>query len=465
MSTLTLPRIDGPAVALAAGAGLVAVAAVVAGDWTVIAGVAVSLPVLVWVWARPQRGLLLLAALLPFDGLLLLVENPPVVDAWKEAILGFTLIAALVGARRQPWPRRVPSWVVPLVVLATLAAFSAAFVSPLRAGVGMKVMFTGVGMAVVAWRCPLDERERDQLVTVLAVVGALAAVVGLTQQALGHQQLRELGYLYNSTIRFVGGSMRSWSTFNQPFPYAFFLMLVMLVCGAVALERPLRSRNALILLAMPLYVAGLAVSYVRAAWFGLAAGVIYLAITRYRTLLRATPLAVAGLVIALVLGSGSFFASASLFERFDRWSSLPAATAEAPLGQGIGSAGAAAARAEVLAGGTPTFAGDAIFATEVVYQPDNHYFKMLYELGLAGLLAFVTLLLAIAAGARRAERDPAIGAFAAGTSALVVAAAVASFASTFFEVFPVDYLFWLVVGVGAIGRTVVLPNTTREVRS
>lgn len=463
MSTTTLTRPEAPANAAIGVAALTAVGATVMGvAWAVVAA-AVAVPVLVWIWARPPRGVFVLVALMPFDGLLLLVEHPAAAAAWKEALLGFMLLAAIAGGGR-PRPASAPLWAFPLAGLATIALVSAAFVAPLQAAVGLKIMFTAVLVAVVVWWCPLDDRERDQLVTILAVVAAIVAAIGLAQQVVGHARLYELGYAYNSTIRFSGGFLRSFSTFNQPFPYAFFLMVTALVTAAVALDEPLRTRNALILLAMPLYVAGLAVSFVRAAWIGLAAGFVYLAFARHRTLLRAAPLVVAALAIAFVLGAGGFFASESLQARFDRWQGLPTVTAAAPFGQGVGSAGAAAARVESLGGGDPTFDTERVRATQVVYQPDNHYLKVLFELGIPGLVAFGALLLGVAASARSMESHPRLGAFAAGTTAVVVAASVASLASTFFEIFPADYLFWLVAGVGAVGRPLTLPTRPREAR-
>ncbi len=54
---------------------------------------------------RPQRGVLALAVLVPFDGLLLLVPHPPVLDGWKEAVVLATVAAALVAPPTGPRPR------------------------------------------------------------------------------------------------------------------------------------------------------------------------------------------------------------------------------------------------------------------------------------------------------------------------------------------------------------------------
>lgn len=409
--------------------------------------VALLLPVVAAVWQRPQRGVLLLLVLLPFDGLLLLVDVPPPVTAWKEALLALTLLAALQPRLRPSQPRPVPAWVWPAALLFTLSILALLWAPPLQALVGIKVTFFGMLTAAVVWRCPLTARDRDLAVTLLAATGTVVAVVGLGQQVLGPERLHELGYEYNSTIRFTGGWLRSWSTFNQPFPFAFFLMAVTLVAGSVALDDPDRLRNRLVLAALPLLVAGMAVAVVRAAWIGLLVGAVYLALTRHRVLLAAAPVVLGTVAVALVLGMGAFFVSPSVAARLDRWEQIPGLVTAAPFGEGIGTAGAAAAKTEALSGGVPTYDPVRMSATRVVFQPDNTYVKVLYELGVIGLGLFVLALLAAFAASRRAEADPEMGPFAAGVSALLLAASVASLAASLFEIFPLDYVIWLLVGI------------------
>lgn len=413
--------------------------------------VAVVLPVVAAIWHRPQRGVLLLVALVPFDGLLLLADVPAAVTAWKEALLVVTLLAAAAVHRRAASTPPVPAWAWAAAVLATLSLISLAWAPPMQALVGLKVTFFGMLTAAVVWRCPLTPRDRDHLVTVLAATGALVALVGIAQQFLGPERLADLGYAYNSTIRFTGSVMRSWSTFNQPFPFAFFLMVVTLVTGSVALADRDRLRSRLVLLAMPLFVAGMAVAVVRAAWIGLLAGAAYLAVTRHRVLLTAAPLLAGAVGVVAILGAAGFFNPPSLSTRVERWAQVPAVVAAAPFGEGIGTAGAAAAKTETLAGGNPTYNPARLNATRVVFQPDNNYFKVLYELGVLGLGLFMLALITAFAGTRRAEAHPDLGPFASGASAVLVAAAVASLGASLFEIFPLDYVVWLVVGVATTG--------------
>lgn len=431
--------------------------------WTLAGALLVALAG--WVWRRPQRGLLLLVTLLPFDGLLLVLPLPPGAVAWKETLLALTLLAGLQPGRGPAATRRVPGWMSALALFAAAALVTVAWTPTFQAAVGMKVTFFGMLAGVAAWRCPLEARDRDRLVSILAVTGALTAAVGLLQQAMGPSRLHELGYSYNSVIRFTGSFMRSWSTFNSPFPFAFFLMLVVLVTGAAALTDPRRLRNRLVLLAMPLYAAGLAVAVVRTAWVGLVMGIGYLAVTRHRRLLRAAPAVLGVLALLLVVGVAGFFRSASAGDRLSRWEQLPGVVASAPGGVGVGSAGAAAAKAGALSGTSVTFDPQRVGSATHVFQPDDSYLEVLYEDGVAGLALFLVALAALFARARASAAIPgADGDFAAGVAALVAAAAVAAVASSLFEIFPLDYLLWLLAGTVSTLPTATRAPATRPAR-
>jgi hypothetical protein len=74
------------------------VAAFIAEAVLPLATLAVVAPLGVALTRRPQRGLLVLAALVPFDGLLLLVPDLPALAAgWKEALVLSTLAATFVA--------------------------------------------------------------------------------------------------------------------------------------------------------------------------------------------------------------------------------------------------------------------------------------------------------------------------------------------------------------------------------
>lgn len=421
-------------------------AVVVVGQLLVVVGLLLR--------ARPQRGVLALALLAPFDGLLLLVPHPAVVDGWKEALVLATLGAAVIApasVRHLSPGRPRPGWAPALLGLLLLGTGSALLVGGLQGVIGMKVNFFYLLLLPALWLCPLGARDRDRLVSLLMLTGVLAAIVGLTQQALGGEALNRLGYEYNTTIRTAGGLLRSFSTFNQPFPFGLYEMLVLLVGIPVALTEPGRRRNRVFLLATPLLVVGMLSSIVRAAILGLVVGAVFLWWHRHRVLAHIVPVLLA---VALFVPAAIYvplLSPTSLGQRSAGWSQTFGEVLAAPFGNGIGASGSAAEKAAQVAGLRPE-----------TYQPDNYYFKTAYELGPIGLWLLVLVLVAAFGAARRAgdaletaaRDDPVVAvearrdaALAAGIAASVLAAAASSIVATYFEIFPLDLFFWLLLGV------------------
>jgi hypothetical protein len=430
----------------------VAGGSVVTVAW-IVAGLHVLLAFAVVVGPRPQRGVLLLAALAPFSGLLLLVPHPPLVDLWSEALVAGTAVAALAApaaARRQAGGS-LPGWVPALLALMAVGLLSAAAVGGTQAITGFKINYYYALLLPILWRCPLSARERDHLVSVLMGTGVLVALVGLWQQAVGQEALHDLGYEYNVTIRTAGGLLRSFSTFNQPFPFGLYLTLVLLVATPVALRELQRPRNALFLALTPVLILGMLSSIVRAAIAGLAVGGLFLWRHRDRRLAHAVPVVLVVLLLLPPRVYGPLLSATSLGERSSGWAATFGEVLAAPFGNGIGASGSAAEKTALVVGGH-----------QGIYQPDNYYFKTLYELGPIGLWLFVLFLISVitcavatsrAAWARAvtsdaerltARRDASL---AAGIGASVLGACVASFVSTYFEIFPVDLFFWLLLGV------------------
>ena len=405
-------------------------------------------PLCVLLAQRPQRGLLLLTALLPFDGLLLIVPGGEAVGPWKEALLVLTLLATLVappGALRRDRPD-VPPWVLPLVAFTLLGLVSAAFVGGLVALWGLKIGYFYVLVPLVLWRCPFDARDRDRLVTILMASGALIAAYGLVQQLLGAERLNALGYEYNTVIRFSGDLLRSFSSFTQPFSFGLFMTLVLLVCLPVALADHRRMRNLLFLVSTPLLVVGMAASVVRGASLGLGIGLIVLMVWRFRGLAHAAAPAAIGLLLVPAPVVAAYLSSSSLGQRTAGWSLILERVASAPFGNGVGTTGSAAEKVVEL-GVSPE---EVIrLRGEELYLPDNQYVKTVLELGPIGLWLLLLVGAAVVAHAvstaRRSDGDDR--ALAQGIAAAVIGAAAASTVSTYLEIFPLDFYFWLLVGV------------------
>lgn len=395
-------------------------------------------------WAlldRPQRGILTLAGLVPFNGLLLLVPHPELVDGWKEGLVVATFAASLLSPRSVPWREmRLPGWAAPAGLLLLLALLSAVFVPTTQGIQGLKIGYFYLLVALIILRNPFTARDRDRLVTILMVGGVITAVYGVAQQVLGGSRLAAMGYEYNETIRTAGGFLRSFSTFNQPFGFGLFSMMVLLVCGSVALAQPRRWRNAVFLALSPLLLAGMLLTVVRGAYLGLALGALLLAVVRYRGLLLSIPFALAVLINLPEAARSAALSASSLGERGAGWSAIVDEILRHPSGIGIGTTGSVAAKVAALSGSRAT-----------IYQPDSHYVKMLLELGIIGLWLFVLLLvtaLATALATARRAVDPD-AALALGIAASFFAATGAAFVSTYLEIFPMDVYFWMFLGVVA----------------
>jgi hypothetical protein len=441
----------------------VTIVAIVFGHLSLLLVGLVAVVGAIWVAIRPQRGLLLLVALVPFDGLRLPLDIQGSVASWKEALAVFTAAAALLATRRMP-KREPPDWFWWLVGLAGVALVWGAIHQSKASFWGLKLDFVYLTLAYAAWRCPLNRRDRDHLVSILMGIGALTAAFGVLQQILGHQRLNELGYDYNSVLRFNGGFLRAISTFALPFSFGFYLMMVIVICLPVALADLSRRRNRWFVALCPLLAVGLVTSIVRAAMLGLLVGLLYLGIRRFRSVLAVlVPLGLAALFFVPGSSATSALSSDSTKARSTNWTENIDAILDHPMGIGVGETGAAKARSygqtiqeQAAAFGIDLEQPDVDVYTPTlnsggVYQPDNYYIKTVVELGVIGLWLLLRVLLGAVREARRLERvpDPTDRALGIGMTAYLAAVMFSMLFATYLELFPMDLYFWLLLGVTA----------------
>lgn len=411
----------------------------------VLAALALVGTVVRFIHHRPSRGILVLVAIAPLDGLVDIAPDVPLLAGWKEGLLLFTLLAAyLAPAGERPAPRR--TWQPAFLGLLALAVISVGAAPAGQRLWGMKIAFFYATITLVLRRQPLDARDRDRLITILMAQAPLLAAYGIAQQALGAERLVDMGYLYNEHVRFAAGHLRSFSTFNQPFPFAFYLFVVTVLCLPIALSHTHRRRNRLFLAALPVIAIGMAFTFVRTAWIATAIGVAVLALRGQRTVRRLVPTATVAAALAVVtvisLNPG-VFSLHSLNEREATWSSNLGEIASAPLGHGIGSIGVAASSAQIQSVGLSEAVATASLSVTII--PDNQYYTWLHGLGLLGLWCFVRMLagfMIVAQGASAID-----DALSEGMFATLVGCCVAAFFANLFEMFPVDALLWTLVGV------------------
>ena len=426
--------------------GVVALGVAMVLGWILwVAALAILVPVVALVYRRPQRGVLIFVVVLTFDGAIKGL-GPASVGVWKQVFVVALLVLTFVcpAEARAPRGRRMPGWVPAFAALLVFGLISALFVEPTRALVGLRISYFSILLALVVWRCPLNHRERDNLVTVFMAMAIITSIIGMWQQVVGHEYLANLGYRYDEEIRFtVGLTLRSFSTFDLPFSFGFYLMLAILIGVPMALAEPKRLRSKVFLLSLPLIGVAMLYTFVRGAMLGLAVGLLYLAFHRYKILVWGIPLA---LCAALFIPAGAtltsaVFGSSSFRDLTTSWEYRVDLIAEHPFGGGIGTTGAAADK-------TATLLSD---DEKLTFQPDNSYLKVAFELGVIGLWLLVLMLVSMFLSTRKAERrvEGTDRDFVAGVSAQFLALMSASLVATYLELVPMDQLFFLMIGIVA----------------
>lgn len=395
---------------------------------------------------RPQWGLIAVAALVPFHGLLLIL--PVAVTFWKEAAVLAVVMACFFAARPRDRLTVVP-WMVPALVLVLVGVVSGLLVLGIGAAFPVKIAFFYLLSVVIVYFFPFTRSDKDLLVTVLMTTGLISALYGLWQQAVGGYQLADLGYEWNVHIRTAGPLLRSFGTFNQPFPFGFYLMLVLTVAGCAALAQPGRLRSRIFWVISPVLLVAMASTVVRASFVGLLAAVIVVGVVLHRRLLiyLAAMTLLGGVLVPLALLIDqrgvltTMVSPSSLQERGGHWSlALPQMLVQ-PFGGGLGTTGAAAEKvAETVGPMAP------------VYQPDNQYLKIGLELGLVGLVLYAVLVGTALVVLRRlilVQADAFERSFTGSVLGATVAACVAAAFSTYLEIFPLDFFFWLLLACAA----------------
>lgn len=393
---------------------------------------------------RPQRGILVLAALTPFDGLLDLLPDGAFPPWWKEALCLATLGAAFFTPNRPKGLAPAVPWWPLAVILAAFGSISALVTAGIWGLLAIKVTFFYLVVVLIVVLVPFTSKDRDHLVSIMMVVAFVTSAYGIVQQFIGGAGLAAWGYEWNETIRTTGPILRSFSTFVQPFGFGLYVMMVLIVAGSVALSNPRRLRNKIFLILTPIMVTGMALSIVRASYLGLGLAGIFLSLTAYKWLQKYI-LAAGVLLVAIIAALPSrilksVFSSSSFEERGSGWTQMFRDMLTYPVGQGLGITGAAG---EKIAREN----GDGISP----YQPDNYYVKLALEIGPIPVFLFIGILLICYVTMMRSYRlrTGEDRAFSIGVAAFIVASAAASLVATYLEIFPIDLYFWLLVSVGA----------------
>ncbi|OFW61267.1 MAG: hypothetical protein A2133_11310 [Actinobacteria bacterium RBG_16_64_13] len=426
---------------LAAGAG--AVAGLTSGSGAVaLVAIVVALSLLALVLVRPEAMLLAVAAFPWIDWVArrtLGVVGP----AWDDALLLFSiglLLWCVIATRR--WEL----WTVP-ITLPTLLALAAAIGSIVVRDVpgdvalfAMRILFQPLLFYFLGFLFPKNKTWVQGAVFVFVLASVALALHGLYQYVTSAPMPASW-----VDVRETGIATRAYSIIENPNGLGAFLLMGTMVSLSLALARGLRRLPRLLwAAACVVQLGGLAVTFSRGAWIGLAAGIVALLVMAYRHyLIPLVGVAVVGWFVvprAFIDRLTFAFSSAYLTKSMEAgrlyvWKMAADYVAAHPwFGLGLGTFGGTSA---------VTFAYGRLWV-------DSFYLQLGAEGGLILLALFLWILLRGAKGLVKGygmTGDPYLRALAAGALGAFAAVAVANLTASVWETLAVGVGFWFLTGL------------------
>ena len=173
-----------------------------------------------------------IAAAIPYFALLpmLTLFVSPLLGGTKEAVTlaavagaGFCVVRLRIDGRRPALDRPV---VVAVALLLLLYLMNVGGAVSKSSGYGwewfhgVRLVAEPLALLLVGMVLPQPRRTLRWATASLVGTGALVAVYGIAQQALGVERLVSLGYRYGQEVRQIGSHLRSFGTLDEPFAYA-----------------------------------------------------------------------------------------------------------------------------------------------------------------------------------------------------------------------------------------------------
>lgn len=424
--------------------------------------VALYLGMLLTFLRAPHVGVALIMVIFPLVPALKVFSRPEV-GAVKDVIsLAAISAAALlwVGGRRRP--ERGVALLVGLLL--------ALYLIDVRGGHGREwatgLRLTGEPLLLLLVGLLLPNPRRNLRWAVWALIGMTVfnALYGLLQQVLGGDRLVSLGYQYNQQIRYIGGHLRSFGTFDDPFAYAVFLLF-----GFAAIVFYAR-RGMWAWVAAALILAGTAASLVRTAALilvGLFGVLLWRGRRPHAAVFFLAGAALAGL-LTLTSAGGTNSQPFTVYTRGGgsqlinrpvaktsvvlngRVSAWQAAVGSNPVawvfGRGVGRVGTAAQRSQYTfapSSGTSTPVTPA--AGQQTQAVDSGYFATLADVGILGLGVLLLLLAQLARlSVRLARAGAREGWLALG---LLISLLIDALTRASFTGFPTAFVCLLLLGI------------------
>lgn len=429
------------AVVLAAVAGAVAGLTAGSGALVLVAAV-VAICLFALVVMRPEAMLLAVAAFPWLDWVArrFLGSLGPI---WDDSLLLASVVLLL-------WSlvvlRRGELWTVPITLPALLALAAAVGSVVVRdvpgdvAVFALRVLFQPLLFYFLGFLFPKNRIWVRGAVAVFMVASLALAVHGLYQYVT-HAPMPASWV----DVRETAISTRAYSIVQNPNGLGAFLLMGTLVSLSLALASGLRKGHRIWLAAIcVIQLAGVAVTFSRGAWIGLAAGVLALLMVEYRRYLA--PLIAAGVVAWFAMPktfvnrltfafSSTYIAKSLAAGRLYVWKiSLQQMAAHPWFGVGLGTFGGTSA---------VSFSYGRLWV-------DNFYLQLGAEGGLLLLVFFLWVLLRAAKGLVKGHGmapDHYTRALCAGVFGAFVAVAVANFTASVWETLVVGVGFWFLAGL------------------
>lgn len=417
-----------------AGAGVTPLAAVVVG----LAGVAVVV--------LPYRAelILLLLAAFPWVDFLARRSLGGLAGGWDEMFLlvSFACLAWVVFVVRR-WDLRTVPILLPLCV-AVVAAIGSVTLRDVPQTVGifaLRVTFQPLLFYFLGFLLPRDRRIVRWAVTIFLAASLLLALHGLYQYATNAPMPASWIDAHEKTI-----GTRAYSIIENPNGLGAFLLLGTLLATGLALQRIATGERLALAAVATVLAAGIAVTFSRGAWLGLAVGLVALtALSRWRLLVGLAAAAAAVLLASpqvfiqrLVFAfSTAYLAKSASAGRLYIWRIAANRIVENPwTGVGLGTFG-----------GTSAF----LFGYSRLWI-DSFYLQLAAEGGLVLLGLFLWILLRAGKGLVAAyvdQDDPYLRGVVAGVFGGFVAVVLADLTASVWETVAVGCGFWFLVGLAS----------------
>jgi len=456
------------ALALAAAGGLAFVAASHHRGWTLNFGIVTAAALAVGALVGASAGVTPIAAIVlalvcaavvvfPYRAelLLLLLAAFPWVDflarrslgglsgAWDEMLLlgSFACLAWVVFVVRR-WDLRTVPILLPLCVAVAAAVGSVTLrdVPQPVAIFALRVTFQPLLFYFLGFLLPRDRRIVRWAVTIFLAASLLLALHGLYQYATNAPMPASWVDAHEKTI-----GTRAYSIIENPNGLGAFLLLGTLLAAGLALQKIARKERLLLAAVAVVLAAGIAVTFSRGAWLGLAVGLVALtALSRWRLLVGLAAAVAAVLLVSpqvfiqrlTFAFSTAYLAKSASNGRLYIWRIAANRVVENPwTGVGLGTFG-----------GTSGF----LFGYTVSGRwIDSFYLQLAAEGGLVLLGAFLWVLARAGKGLVAAhidQADPYLRGVTAGVFGGFVAVVFANLTASVWETVAVGSAFWFLVG-------------------